>query len=396
MSAPDAVLAVVVGAGLACLVVMAASRRSILRASPPPPPSGLPPVSILKPLKGVDADLAENLRTLFRIDYPRFEVILGAEDDDDPALPVARAVAREHPGVRAIVVSDDRAVGHNPKVNNLANLLRRARHDLVLVSDSNIAVRPGYLKDLVAHRERSGAGLVWSLFRATAGRGLGAAFEALQLNVFVMGGVSAISSVLRMPCCVGKSMLLGRGDLAAVGGFEFLSNFLAEDQVCAEELVARGRPVAVSGHLIDNVLGRRTLREFAARHVRWARLRRHVNLPGYLGEILLNPVFLGIAGALALRTPASAAIAAGALAVSSALAAAGERAVGVRRPLWTYPLLEAGLSLARGVLFVVPLLGRTLKWRSNVIRIAARTRIEMKSAPAAAGLFDTREHRAPA
>jgi hypothetical protein len=191
-------------------------------------------------------------------------------------------------------------------------------------------------------------------------------------------------------------MLLGREDLAAIGGFEFLSKFLAEDHVCAEELAARGRPVSVSGHLIDNVLGRRSLRDFAARHVRWARLRRHVNLPGYLGEILLNPVFLGLAGTLTLRTPLSAAVAVGALAVASALDLLGERAVGVRRPVWAYPLLEAGLSLARGLLFAVPFLGRTLRWRSNVIRIAARTRIDLKSPPAQAGLFDTREHRATA
>lgn len=394
MSAPDAILAVVVGTGVALLVVMAVGRRSILRDPPPPAPAELPPVSILKPLKGVDADLAENLRTTFRQDYPAFEVILGAEDDGDPALPVARAIAREFPGVRSLVIADDRAVGHNPKVNNLANLFRRARHDVVLVSDSNIAAPPGYLKDLVAHRARSGAGLVWSLFRATGGRGLGAALEALQLNVFVMGGVSALSRLLRLPCCVGKSMLLGRADLAELGGFEFLSKFLAEDQICAEELAARGRPVAVSGHLIDNVLGRRTVRDFASRHVRWSRLRRWVNLPGYLGELLLNPVFLAFAGALALRTPAAWATAGAALVAASALDAVGERAVGVRRPLWIYPVLEAALSLARGLLFPIPFFGSTLRWRSNVLTIGPRTRIDVKRGPE--DVFDTRGHRVAA
>ena len=90
--------------------------------------------------------------------------------------------------------------------------------------------------------------------------------ESLQLNGPVMGGVSALTRVLKVPCAVGKSMLIHRDDLEAIGGFRFLGQFLAEDQICAEELARRGRPVVVTGHLIDNVLGRRTLREFVGRH----------------------------------------------------------------------------------------------------------------------------------
>jgi ceramide glucosyltransferase len=401
MTTLEIVLGSTVAIGVLLAMAMCFSQRALLRASPPPEPSELPPISILKPLKGVDADLQENLRTFFKLDYPSYEIILGAEDPDDPVLLVARGVAEENPHVRSAVISDKSAVGLNPKVNNLANLIRRARHPLILISDSNIRVRPGYLRDLVAHRARSKAALVWSLFRGMETRGLGAILESFQLNTFVMGGVCGITKILKLPCAVGKSMLLHREDLRLIGGFEFLSKFLAEDQICAEELAVRGRPVAVSSYVIDNVLGRRTLGEFMSRHLRWARLRRHVNLAGYLGEALLNPVFLAILWAIIVRRPLVWAGAGGILALTSLLDAGAERAAGVRRSLLLYPVLELLLSIARGLLWFVPLFSRTLVWRSNVIRIGPRSRIELKRAAVVAAtepqpIFGTRGRHAAA
>jgi ceramide glucosyltransferase len=392
--------AALVALGLLFALLMALSQRGLLQAPPPPAPAAWPPVTILKPLKGVDADLKENLRSIFRLDYPDFEIVLGTEDASDPALALARRVAAEFPHVRSVILSSPTAIGFNPKVNNLSNLVQKASHPLLLISDSNIRVPADYLKDLVAHRERSGAGLVWSLFRGVNGVGIGGRLESLQLNVAVMGGVSALMRLLHIPCAVGKSMLLHREDLEAIGGFPFLSQFLAEDQVCAEELARRGRPVVVTGHLIDNVLGRRSFREFAGRHLRWARLRRRVNFPGYLGEALLNPVFVAVASMLALRTADSAIVAGLALLASTVMNSSTERMLSVRRPAWHYPLLELLLSSARGVLWFVALVTGTVDWRGNILALGPRSRIELKSrapeAPAEAPMFDTRERHAPA
>jgi ceramide glucosyltransferase len=357
-------------------------------------------VTILKPLKGADADLKENLRSIFRLDYPEFEVILGTEEASDPALALARRVAAEFPHVKSVVLSCSTAIGFNPKVNNLSNLVLKATHPLLLISDSNIRVPGDYLKDLVAHRTRAGGGLVWSLFRGVHGCGIGGLLESLQLNVAVMGGVSALMRLLKIPCAVGKSMLLHRDELEDIGGFRFLGQFLAEDQVCAEELARRGRPVVVTGHLIDNVLGRRSFRDFAGRHLRWARLRRRVNFPGYVGEALLNPVFVAVASMLALRTADSAIVAALALLAATIINASTERVLDVRRPKWHYPLLELLLSSVRGVLWFVALVTGTVVWRGNVLALGPRSRIELKSrapdAPAEAPMFDTRERHVPA
>jgi len=391
-------LSLLVALSLFLALLQAMAQRAILHTEAPPLPEEFPPVSILKPLKGVDADLKENLRSLYRIEYPDFEVILGTEDAQDPALALAQRVDAEFPHVRSVVLSSNTAIGFNPKVNNLSNLVLRARHPLLLISDSNVRVPQDYLKDLVAHRTQAGGGLVWSLFRGIQGRGLGGVLEAMQLNHPVMGGVSALMRYLKLSVCVGKSMLLHREELEAVGGFRFLGQFLAEDQVCAEELERLGRPVTVSGNLIDNVLGRRTLKEFMGRHLRWARLRRHVNFPGYVGEFLLNPVFLALAALAALRSPDAAIVAGLALTGMSVMNASTDRVLGLRKPAWAHPLLELALSLVRGVLWFVPFFSSTVVWRGNILALGPRSRIELKEAAPAVeeGLFDTRERHAPA
>lgn len=371
--------------GLSASAVMAWCTRRRVRAAAPSAPPVFPPVSILKPVRGVDADFEANLESLYALDYPEFEIIVGSEDPGDPALDLARRVSARHPRIRTVFVGDPTAVGWNPKVNNLANIARRASHETLLISDSNIRVGPGYLKDLVARLAREDAGLVWSLFRAAGASGLGGHLEALQLHVFVAGGMSALAALGGRPGAIGKSMLLRKADLQAIGGFEYLSRFLAEDTVCAEELSARGRPVVVSGYLIDNVLGRRTVKDFAARHLRWARLRRHLSLPGYLGELLLNPVFIAVAAAAATRVEEAVVLAGAALLGMSAVDAAAERALGIRRPWWHYPFLELLLSLIKGVLWAVPLLSSTAVWRGHTLRIGARTAIEQEAEAVLAG-----------
>jgi ceramide glucosyltransferase len=391
------VLTLMVAFSLFLALLQAMAQRAVLQTEAPPLPDSFPPVSILKPLKGVDADLKENLRSLYRIEYPDFEVVLGTEDERDPALALAQRVAAEFPHIRSVILSSSAAIGFNPKVNNLSNLVLRARHPMLLISDSNVRVPGDYLKDLVAHRTRAGGGLVWSLFRGIQGRGLGGALEALQLNVPVMGGVAALMRFVKKPCCVGKSMLLHREELEAIGGFRFLGQFLAEDQVCAEELDRLGRPVTVSGNLIDNVLGRRTLKEFAGRHLRWARLRRHVSFWGYLGEFLLNPVFVALGSFAAVRTSDAALVAGLTLAGMSVMNASTARVLGIKKPAWSHPFLELALSLVRGVLWFVPFFSSTVVWRGNVLSLGPRSRIELKeAAPQDEGLFDTRERHAPA
>ncbi len=369
-----ATVAALVLLGLTLQVAMALALRRQLREPSPDSPGPLPPVSILKPLKGVDAGLEANLESFFTLDYPELEIVLGCRDADDPALEVARKVAAAHPGVRSRVVVDRRDIGFNPKVSNLANLLDRAAHDTFLISDSNVRVRPSYLRDLVAHLQQPGVGLVSSPFRGVGGRGAGAVLEGLQLNTFVLGGVSAMARLVGGVCVVGKSMLLRRETLAAVGGFERLAGYLAEDQVCGEDVAATGARTVVSSHLIDNVLGTVTIRSFLSRHLRWARIRRRINPLGYLGELVLNPVFIGVVATAV--TPGRAwPLLAVAVTAAAVVGAASERRVGIRRPLWAYPALVLVRDVLVGIAWAVPFMSSAVRWRGHRLKVGPRTRL---------------------
>jgi ceramide glucosyltransferase len=366
--------------GVLCAILAWHGRR-LSRAHPRSLPRSAPGVSILKPLKGLDPGLEENLATFFRLDHPEYEVLLGAADPADPALEVAARVSAAHPRVRCRIVSGDESIAAgnaplgNPKVENLARLLRHARHDLLWISDSNTAVDPTHLDDMVARLMEPGVGLVSSPIAATGGSGPGAALESLQLHTFVRGGVGALHA-LGGVCVVGKSMLLHRRDLALIGGFRTLRTFVAEDQICGEEIQRRGLRCTLGAHPVRNGLGRLSIAEFAARHLRWARLRRSVCPAGYAGEVLLQPVALALAVALFLPLPLAVTALLGALLLRMGLDLVSDRAAGLRRKATHYLVLSPTRDLLVAALWVVPWVsGSTLRWRGHTIRIGPRTRI---------------------
>jgi len=370
----EILLAVALLASFTVIVAMEFTKRRLLARPPLRRPAKLPPVSILKPLRGDDPGLEANLETTFRLDYPAFEIVLGAADADDAALAVARRVAARHPEAPSTIVVDARRVVPNPKVDNLANLLRRARHDVVLVSDSNVALPTDYLGDLVAHHASPDVGLVTSIFRGAPGRGFGARVEALQIDAFVAGGISIASSTGRI-CVVGKSMLFTRRDLGRIGGLRFLGRFLAEDQVCGEEMAKKGLRVVVARRVIENRLGDLSVGDAVARHLRWARIRRAMNPAAYASEILLCPVALAAAGSLALGTPTSVALLAVAASLKLALDVAATTSLGGRIDAWL-PLVSLARDVGGAALWPIAWFGRTVTWRGNTLRIGARTLLD--------------------
>ena len=359
--------------GLLLMLVMLAAQWRQLGRGQRPGSDHRPPVSVLKPLKGVDADLEKNLESFFVLEYPEYEIVFGVADRQDPALQVARRVAARHPEVTARFAVGGPEVGFNPKVNNLANILRQASHEILLVSDSNVEAHPLTLGAMVSRLENDNVGLVTSFIRGTGGIGLGGALESLQLNTFVMGGVAAVGGWLGQVCAVGKSMLFRRSDLDRIGGFAELGRYLAEDQVCGELIYGLGREVLVCPRPVDNVLGRVSVGEFVGRHLRWARIRRHFSLPGYTAELLTNPIPIAIAFFAIEPGRFSAALAACALIVSLGAALASERLLGVRRQIFHYPFLVILRSLLVAAVWPVPFVSDTVEWRGREFHIGPRT-----------------------
>ena len=149
-----------------------------------------PPVTVFKPLKGLDEELEENLRSFFRLDYPVYQLIFGVADEHDPAIEVVRSLMAEFPEHDARLVVGCPAFGLNPKVANLASMDRYRKHDVILISDSNVRVRPSYLRETACYLTEPGVGLVTNLFAGVGDAYSGATMENLQLNGYIAGGMA--------------------------------------------------------------------------------------------------------------------------------------------------------------------------------------------------------------
>lgn len=251
--------------------------------------AGSLPVSILKPIKGADGTLEENLEAFSRQDYFDFELILGIEDVADPAVTVARRFARNHPELAIQVVIGAPPIGLNPKVNNLTYMARFARHELWLVSDADVLPEPGHLSRLVSEWSRTAGGLVHSMLVGRGERSFGALLESMHLNTFVACTIWG-ASVAQHNCVIGKSMLFHKSLLAEVGGWRVLENVLAEDYVLGRLIQQRGRKVKLCLQPLVAQNPERTLASFINRHVRWAQMRRRVSLLAYVCESTSNPI----------------------------------------------------------------------------------------------------------
>ena len=343
-------------------------------------PEFTPPLTILKPLKGVDEGLEENLRSFFRLDYPVYQLIFGVADPDDPAIAVVERLLREFPDRDAALVVGNPTFGLNPKVENLAAMDKVRRHDVLLISDSNVRVRPSYLRETACYLADPSVGLVSNLFAGCGETRFGATLENLQLNGFIAGGVAS-AAVVGVTCVVGKSMMMPARVLEAIGGFASVRNLLAEDQVIGVKVRKAGYSIRLSHHVVDNVNAARDLRWFVNRHSRWYKIRLRLAFSAFIIEPVANLATVGLVWALS----GDSGIAWGGLLALGGLGVARD-AVHTKRLRGTYPKLRhLPLSLVKDLVLLPvwfdALFSRRVQWRGHRFLIGRYTRLRQARVP---------------
>jgi len=243
-----------------------------------------PPVSILKPLKGEDPEIYQSFRSHCLQHYATYELIFGVSDPADPAVRAVERLRREFPQHPIQLIICAQSLGTNAKVSNLAQMARAASYDHFVVSDSDIRVSPHYLQHIMSPLARPKVGVVTCLYRGIAGPTLGSKLESLGISTDFLGGVLVARSIeggLRF--ALGSTMAFRREDLQAMGGFESIVDYLADDYELGKRIADLEREVVLSDELVDTFLPPYTFRQFIDHQLRWARGVRAARPGGYFG-----------------------------------------------------------------------------------------------------------------
>ncbi len=350
------------------LISLLCGRRFFNRKSP----AGeyQPPVTILKPVKGVDAESFENFASFCEQQYPVFQIVFAVAAEDDPAVPVIRRLMGEFPGRDIELVIDGAIHGPNYKVCNLMHAYPRAKHDIIIVCDSDIRVGPGYLREVAAPFRDDSVGLVTSLYRSPRVRNIPTALEAMGFTTEMIPNVMVALSLEGLTFALGASMAVRREALEKIGGFSALVDYLADDYQLGNMVYRAGYRLELSGYFVESVMKREDLRGVLSRQLRWARTMRASRPLGYFASGSTQPVPAMLLALLVSRFSVAGWTAVAILGLSRLLIGLTFSRVYVRdglfpRFLWLLPFRD----LLAFVTWAFSFLGNRVVWRSRTFRV---------------------------
>jgi ceramide glucosyltransferase len=337
------------------------------------PAQSLPPITILKPLKGTDPEIYESFRSHCLQDHPQYEIIFGVNDSNDPAIESVKALQREFPDRRIELVVSPKILGANVKVSNLAQMLAEARYDYLIVNDGDIRVPPDYLRRVTAPLADPRVGMVTCLYRGVAGATLGSRLEALGISTDFCPSVLAARQLeggIRFG--LGSTLAFRRAYLEKIGGFNSFVDYLADDYELGKRIANLGLTVNLSDVVVETYLPPYRPREFFAHQLRWARGVRDARAGGYLGLVF---TFGFLWALLALAASRGAPWAWFGLAVSLLLRFTTALTVGrgvlkdrqVLKDAWLIPIRD----LIAVEVWIVSLAGHTVTWRGDRFQLQA-------------------------
>ncbi len=308
-------------------------------------PDFTPPVSILKPVHGLDFASYENFASFCAQDYPAYEILFCVNELSDPAIPVIQEIMADFPKCPIRILSNAPELGSNRKINNLVLLARQARHEILVQSDGDVRVSPNYLREVVAPFQDPSVGVVSCLYRGIAQENLYAQLEAVGAASDFMAGAILTNSKQGVTFALGASVATTKSWLAKIGGYEVLANLLADDYEIGNRVHKAGGKVLLSREIVSTMYPAQTLRGFWEHQVRWARTVRHVRPVSFLGLLFTHGLPLAIlAAAVAPAAWISAAYLAAYLVLRLAMAWVagvwGLQDAVLRRKLWLVPLRD--------------------------------------------------------
>jgi ceramide glucosyltransferase len=237
----------------------------------PPAVSGLPPISVLKPLCGDEPYLYENLRSFCLQRYPEFQIVFGVRDEHDPAVPVVQRLQAEFPRLPIDLIINPAQHGSNRKVSNLINMLAHARHDVLTMADSDVRVRPDYLAAVTAPLRDPKVGLVTCIFRDVPTPQVWSRLGAMYVNEWFMPSVLLAWLFGHAAYASGQTLCMRRDTLRAIGGLDTIANHLAEDHQLGELVRAQGQRIALSRYLLRTARSEPSFALLTRHELRWMR-----------------------------------------------------------------------------------------------------------------------------
>jgi len=343
----------------------------------PPALRSAEPVSILKPLAGLDLDLESNLRSFFEQDYSTYEILFAVRSADDPAAEVVAKLQREYPEVptRLLVTGDPPYP--NAKVFSLDRMMAVAANDLLLMSDSDIRVTPDLLRTVAAEFQDERLGVATCPYRAVPGRSFWSHLEATGMNTDFWANALVARMIEGVRFAVGPTIVARRRVLESLGGFNRFKDYLAEDFVMGKFAAEAGHGVILSSYVVEHHIGSATLRQNIAHRLRWARSTRRSRPAGYIGQLFTMPFPLALL--LCAVSPAWWPLLPITI-VLRVLAAYTVSARVLRAPidLFLLPMEDVVGSL----FWIAGFFGNTVSWRGRSYRLYADGRFELiPSAP---------------
>ncbi len=356
------------GSGYQLLGSFAVSR---FVARPLVSPAERPPVTLLKPLCGDESELYQNLRSFCELHYSTVQLVFGVRNPQDPAIAIVDRLRGDFPGADITLVADPTLHGSNYKVSNLINMMPSAKHDVLVLSDSDMRVAPHYLDAVVGALLRPGVGLATCLYTGAPTRGLWSALGAAGINFWFLPSAMVSKLLGSKTGCYGATIAMSRQTLDAVGGFDALKDQLADDYALGAAVEKAGSRIAVARYFPSTTVNEPTFRALFRHELRWARTIRNTAPWGFAGSAVTYPIPLAllatVLGSVAgIEWPMLLSTVALAIICRLVLVAGVARSLGLSQPDWWLFLPRDVLSL---VILVTAFFGRSVSWRDSAFRV---------------------------